>query len=405
MNMRILTFTSLFPNSQAPNHGIFLLQRTLHLARREGNQVQVMAPLPYAPKLLRNTVRGRVSRIPRIETIAGLKVHHPRYPLLPGISMPLHGALMAAGCMDAMRALHCEHHFDCIDAHYVFPDGLAAVLIGRSLGIPVTITARGSDIHTFPNFVTIRPQIRWTLRKAQAVVGVSNSLAQAMMDLQPALANVDVIGNGVECARFYPEHRAIARRRMGFAPDDKVVLCVAALRNMKGQDLLIRALARLRKEVANLRAVFVGEGEALGSLRQLARRLDCQDLCQFVGAVPNEELRHFYSAADVSCLPSRKEGWPNVVLESLACGTPVVGTAIGAVPELLGDPELGIVVQPHPESICDGLLRALERSWDRDSIVEHARSYSWEDVADRVEDLLRRSIRQELPELDPALLA
>jgi len=403
--MRILTFTSLFPNAQSPNHGIFILQRTLHLARREGNSVQVVAPVPYAPRFLSNTSRGGVATIPQAETLAGLSVHHPRYPLLPGVSMPLHGALMYAGCIRRVRQLHQERRFDCIDAHYVFPDGLAAVMTGRALNIPVTVTARGSDVHTFPSFATIRPQIRWTLRHADAVAAVSTSLARAMLELEETLASAEVIGNGVDAGRFYPGDRASARRAIGIADADKMIVSVAALRNVKGPDLLVRAAALLKKDVPTLKVVFVGRGEELTNLKRLAAQLGCADVCRFAGAVDNCELRQYFVAADVSCLPSRKEGWPNVVLESLACGIPVVATDTGAVSEILSDPKLGIVVEATPESIYGGLRGALAISWDRDWIVRYARSQTWDDVADRVEDFLRRSTRQQVPEAQPAVMA
>src|SRR5271165_6882811 len=199
--MRILTFTSLFPNLADPNFGIFIFQRTSHLARRDGNSVEVVAPVPYAPKFLKPSIAA----IPSTEVIGNLQVHHPRYPLVPKISMPLHGLLMYAGCIGYVRRLHQQHRFDCIDAHYVYPDGLAAVLIGRSLGIPVVVSARGTDIHTFPGFMTIFPQIRWVLRHATGVAAVSDSLRRIMLDLEPALTDVQTIGNGVDHQRFFPE--------------------------------------------------------------------------------------------------------------------------------------------------------------------------------------------------------
>ena len=401
--MRILTYTSLFPNSLAPNFGIFLLQRTMHLARRKGNQVRAVAPLPFVPKFLSHTPRGGMAAVKSLEDIAGLEVHHPRYPLLPGISMPLHALLMYAGCRGTVRALHRQHQFDCIDAHYVFPDGLAAVLIGKWLGIPVTVTARGSDIHSFPKFRTIRPQIRWALRNADAVSAVCNSLGEIMLELEPSLHAIEVIGNGVDRARFFPEEQIAARKRIGIAPDERLILSVAALKGVKGPDLLVRAASLLKRGVPKLRVMFVGQGPELSDLQQLSAQLGCADVCRFAGVVKNEELRYYYSAADVSCLPSRNEGWPNVVLESLACGTPVVGTRVGAVPEILASAGLGLVVESTPAGICHGLQQALEFPWDRDGISQWAQAHTWERVAERVDNFLRDSLKHEIRELYPAL--
>ena len=261
--MRILTFTSLFPNTLNSNFGIFIFQRTSHLAKREGNSVEVVAPVPYAPKFLRRTGRGSVAAIPATEVIGDLRVHHPRYPLVPKVSMPLHGLLMYAGCIACVKHLHEQDRFDCIDAHYVFPDGLAAVLIGRSLGVPVVVTARGSDIHTFRDFATIRPQIRWVLRNAAAVVAVSDSLATMMRELEPALHDVHVIGNGVDGRCFFREDRLAARVKLGLDPQDKVVVSVAALKPVKGPDLLVRAASLLKQNFAHCKVLFAEPGRNL----------------------------------------------------------------------------------------------------------------------------------------------
>ncbi|MGC2110647.1 MAG: glycosyltransferase family 4 protein [Candidatus Korobacteraceae bacterium] len=401
--MRILTFTSLFPNSVMPHYAVFLLQRISHLAQRDGNHVVVVAPLPYAPRFLRGTSRGSVALVPKVETIAGLPVYHPRYPLVPGISMPFHGLLMYSGCLSLVRALHRQHHFDCIDSHYIFPDGLAAALIGKSLGVPVTLTARGTDIHTFSDFSTIRPQIRWTLRHANGIAAVSASLARIMSELEPSLEAAAVIGNGVDAERFFPEDRLLARKTIGIEADASLIVSVAALKQVKGCDLLVRAASLLKKSTPRCKVLFVGKGPELPALRRLASQLDCADVCTFVGAIENEQLRHYYNAAAVSCLASRNEGCPNVVLESLACGTPVVGTAVGSVPEILSRPELGILVDPSPESIHQGLRQAIERQWNRDTIAAYGRSRTWDRVAERVEDFLRRSIGKESAILHGAL--
>src|SRR5208337_3263699 len=390
--MRILTFTSLFPNRMNPDLGIFIFQRASHLARRDGNVLEVAAPVPYVPSFLKGTARGSVVSMPPIEEIGTLQVHHPRYLLVPKVSMPLHGLLMYAGCLGYVKRLHQRCRFDCIDAHYAFPDSLAAVLIGRSLGIPVVVSARGSDIHTFKDFTTVRPQIRWTLRHAACVIAVSDSLAKIMLDLEPGLKDVQTIGNGVDSRRFFPEDQQAAREKLGLDAQDRVIVSVAALKRVKGPDLLVRAAALLKKSSARCKVLFVGAGPELGSLQQLAEQLDCADICQFVGPVPNEQLRTYFSAADVSCLASRKEGWPNVILESLACGTPVVATAVGEVPRLLANHhELGIVVDPTPEAIHAGLSQALQQTWSRETLSAYAQRQTWENVAARVEMVLNRA--------------
>ncbi len=202
---------------------------------------------------------------------------------------------------------------------------------------------------------------------------------------------MQTIGNGVDHQRFFPEDRLLVREKLGLDPLDRIILSVAALKHVKGPDLLVRAVSLLKKKVARCKLLMVGAGPELERLECLAERLGCTDTCRFVGSVPNERLRTYFSAADVSCLASRKEGWPNVVLESLACGTPVVATAVGAVPELLADHEHGIIVEPRPEAIEQGLSQALFQNWNRETISSYAKRYTWENAAAQTEELLKRA--------------
>jgi glycosyltransferase involved in cell wall biosynthesis len=335
-----------------------------------------------------------MANVPASEQINGFQVHHPRYFLFPKVSMPLHGVLMYAGCCRLVRNLHRQKPFDCIDAHYVFPDGLAAVLIGRTLGLPVTLTARGTDIHTFPKFRTIRPQIRWALRHADGVAAVAASLSRIMEQLEPAVGRVEVIGNGVDTQRFFPENRKEARRKLRLSEQEKVIVSVAALKPIKGHDLLLDALARLNQKIRGWRMLFVGKGPELSRLKTLASRVGLAGKVDFVGPVDNDQLRYYYSAADASCLASRNEGWPNVILESLACGTPVVATRVGAMPDLLQEPNLGVLVDATPDSLCDGLHLALTRTWEPDRLVACARQHTWDQVALRTAEFLQRAISQ-----------
>ena len=212
-----------------------------------------------------------------------------------------------------------------------------------------------------------------------------------MLDLEPSLKDVQTIGNGVDGRRFVPEDRQLAREKLRLDRHDKIIVSVAALKPVKGPDVLVRAAALLKKSFARCKVLFVGAGAELRSLEQLAWQLNCADICQFVGPVPNEQLRTYFSAADVSCLASRKEGWPNVILESLACGTPVVATGVGAVPQILANPELGIIVEPTPEAVHAGLSRALKQEWSPETLSSYAQRHTWENVAAQVEVFLRRA--------------
>jgi teichuronic acid biosynthesis glycosyltransferase TuaC len=387
--MHILTFTSLFPNSSDETLGVFIYQRMAHVNRRQGNKVTVVAPVPYFPSWIKSSTWGATARIPRVEQIGELTVYHPRYLLLPKISMPLHGLLMFLGSYLLVRRLHRQISFECIDGHYIYPDCFAAVLIGKLLGLPVAASARGTDMNLFPSFRLLRPMIRWTLKNTAGNIGVCKALTDEMVKLGVPPERVAVIGNGVDLGRFNPVDQKQARQELGLPVEDLIVVAVGALIPRKGFQFLIPAMARLAPRFPKLVVYIVGKGDT-AELQALARTCNVSDRMIFAGGRPNEELRLWYSAANLSCLVSSREGWPNVVLESLACGTPVVATGLWGVPEILVSPELGIMVAQEPAAIADGIGAALEHKWNRDAIVRYARTRTWETVAAEVENYLVR---------------
>src|ERR1700693_3285286 len=200
--MRVLTFTSLFPNAAEPLLGVFVQQRMTHFAQREGNNVTAEAAVASFRSWLPFSRWDNKRRLRAQENICGLEVYHPRFPLLPKISMPVQGLSMFAASMSVVRRLHRERAFDCIDAHYVYPDGFAAVLLGKRLGLPVIVSARGTDMNLFPSFRSIRPMIRWTLENAGGTIGVCEALREAMVETGADESHSTTIGNGIDLERF-----------------------------------------------------------------------------------------------------------------------------------------------------------------------------------------------------------
>ena len=390
--MRVLTFSSLFPNAAEPLLGVFVQQRMAHFAKRPGNLVKVLAPIPYFPTWLPGANWGRRRRVPKKEEIAGLEVYHPRYPLIPRISMPLQGLSMYAASLSLASQLHRESGFDCIDAHYVYPDGFAGVLLGKRLGIPVVVSARGTDMNLFPSFPAIRPMIRWTLEKAAGTIGVCEALRQAMVEHGAADSRSAAIGNGIDLERFVPVEKREARRRLGIPLDARVIVSVGALIPRKGYHFLIPAFAAISQDSPQMRLYIVGEGPSRGELEALVQKEKIDGRIFLMGNKANEELKYWYSAADVSCLASSREGWANVLLESMACGTPVVATRVWGAPEVIVSPELGILVDQNKESIAKGLQEALQKEWNSSFLVGYAGSRTWDVVAEEVERFLELHI-------------
>jgi glycosyltransferase involved in cell wall biosynthesis len=213
-----------------------------------------------------------------------------------------------------------------------------------------------------------------------------------MVDLGTPREKTEVIGNGVDVQRFEALDRVEARRKLGIPADADVIVSVGALIPRKGHHFTIPAVAELARLHPRIRFYVIGEGESRAELEAHARTLGIEDHVCLVGVRPNEELSTWYSAADVSCLASSREGWPNVLLESLACGTPVVATRVWGTPEVLVSPELGIMVDQNARDIEKGLEAALEKRWDRNFLVGYARKRTWNVVAGEVVDFLAKTI-------------
>jgi teichuronic acid biosynthesis glycosyltransferase TuaC len=395
--MKILTFTSLFPNGVQRELGVFIYQRTVHLAQLPSNEVEVVAPVPYFPSWMRVRPWDAYGQVPRDEITGGLRSSHPRYPLLPGIFMPLHGWLMFLGCLNHVRKLHRQSGFDCIDAHYVYPDGFAAVLLGDALGIPTFVSARGTDINVFPEFWIIRPMIRWTLRRAAGLIAVSEAMSKRILALEAVEGKIRVIPNGVDLRRFHPTDRNEARKRLGISEEGQILVSVGSLKAVKRHELLIRAVRRVSERYPKLRLYIVGKGPLHSQLEVQVEEMGLAGRVFLVGDRPHDELCLWFNAADVSCLASASEGCPNVLMESMACGTPVVATKVGGIPEIVRLPELGRLVNGDPESLAGGIVTALGQNWDRNLLAEHAQQRDWVLVAKEADEFMRSRLESNEP--------
>ena len=383
--MNVLVFTSLYPNNVWPQHGVFVKERMTTFAQIEGCSVKVVAPVPYFPPI-KIGHRSRFSQIMRREVIEGLEVYHPRYFMVPKVSMALHGLFMFLSILPYIKKFQRNFSFDIIDAHYVYPDGFAAVLLGSFFRKPVVVSARGSDINLFAKFPLIRRFLQYTLNKADRVIAVSQALKNVILALHIPEEQITVISNGVDIEKFYPFLKGEARRKLRLPHNKRILLSVGGLVPLKGFDLLIKALKLLFEErhERDLYLVIVGEGSCRKELEQLIDTLGLGEHVSLVGAIPHQELYCWYSAADLFCLASSREGWSNVVLEALASGTPVVATDVESIPEIICSDRLGILTKRDERELAAGIAAALKKSWQSDAIVQYARDQTWDSVASSV---------------------
>jgi teichuronic acid biosynthesis glycosyltransferase TuaC len=392
--MKVLVFTTLYPNNIWPDQGIFIRERMTHFASLKNCQVKVVAPVPYFPRLRINR-RWMFSQIAKTEVIDGIQVYHPRYFISPKVGMAFYGLMMFLSIIPTIRHIRKNFNFDLIDGHYIYPDGFAAVLFGRVFRKPVVLSARGSDINLFAEFPVIRRLLRLALNKADKIIAVSEALKEAMVRLGICGEKIHVIRNGINPKHFHPLPKQQARQRISIPSDKVLILSVGNLSPNKGMDLLIKALAILVDELPekNFCLVIVGDGILRPKLEKLTASLDLTKHVYFAGHVPHEELLFWYNAADVFCLASAREGTPNVLLESLACGTPVVATRVGGIPEVVTSEFLGLLMNRTERGIADAICRVLERRWQRTVMLRYAREHTWAGVADAIFEVFESVLR------------
>jgi teichuronic acid biosynthesis glycosyltransferase TuaC len=387
--LRILTFTNLYPNTETPQKGVFVENRLRQLVGRGEILARVIAPIPWFPLSSPALgAYGRFARVPRSEMRNGIAIDHPRYPLIPKIGMTIAPLLMYLGVRRHIgRLIRSGYEFDLIDAHYFYPDGVVAAMLGRSLRKPVVITARGTDINVIAGHVAPRQMILWAADSAAAVISVSEALRQSMIRLGVDGTKIATLRNGVDLGVFRPLDRAAIRQRMGL--DGQVLLTVGNVLESKGQAIVVEAMVTLPQ--ANL--LIVGSGPDEGRVRDIAKKLGLQDRVRFVGPVSHASLPDYYNAADVMVLATAREGWPNVVLEALACGTPVVATNVGGVPEIITDNVAGrLLSERSPKSVAEMVSELLARRPDRAAVRAHAEKYSWDEVASQQLALFARAV-------------
>jgi glycosyltransferase involved in cell wall biosynthesis len=369
--MKILTFSTLFPNAEKPGHGIFVETRLRHLVASGEVESRVVAPVPWFPlKHERFGGYARLARVPREETRHAIRVAHPRYPVVPKIGMNVAPALLAQSVKPAIgRIIDEGYDFDLIDAHYFYPDGVAAAMLGKYFNKPVVVTARGSDITLFPQFRLPRTMIRWAAYRANAVITVCNALRDEVVALGVDASRVTSLRNGVDLELFRPIERK---------PNEHfTLLTVGHLVPVKGQELIIGALPLLQ----DVRLVIAGDGPDRKKLEAQARALNVLDRVRFLGAVPQAQLREHYGSADALVLASSREGWANVLLESMACGTPVVASRVYGTPEVVAAPAAGVLMAERSASGVAHAVRSLRANYpDRAATRRYAEGFSWDDT-------------------------
>ena len=385
--LRILTFTTLYPNAARPEQGVFVENRLRQLLTSDEISARVLAPVPYFP--FRGERFGRYAafaKAPRSETRFGIEIDHPRFLTIPKLGMAASPFLLYAGSRPAVaRMLRAGQVFDLIDAHYFYPDGVAAVMLGRAFNLPVAVTARGSDINVIPDYAVPRRLIRWAAGHADGLIAVSCTLAAKLSELGIERSRITVLRNGVDPALFRPTAPFGGQDR---TPPSPLAVSVGNLVPLKGHDLAISTLS----EIPELSLWIVGAGPERNRLETLARSLGVQKRVSFLGVIPHERMPEIYSAANILILASEREGWPNVLLEAMACGARVVATNVSDVPNIITGPVAGAwLMERSRPALVRALREVLVTPIAREQTRAHALNYTW-DATSKGQIALFRSI-------------
>ncbi|MEM9876044.1 MAG: glycosyltransferase [Myxococcota bacterium] len=387
--MRSLVVTKIFPNAEEPMLGPYNRLKFGALNRR--GPVTLLAMVPWLPGIRRfgPAASRRRARIPRRERVDDLWVRHPRVLYAPKVGRPLSGALYAASLLPWVMPLRGQ--VDVVIGSFAYPDGFAAVVVGRLLGVPTGIECLGSDVNVLGADPLLIPALRWSFARAAAVVAPSQPLIDKVVALGADPARVRVMGTGIDKDLFCVRDAVSTRAALGFTAcdDRRWFVFVGRLERAKGALDLLEALARLRPDQRDrLQLVMVGDGADRAACEAAAAGLPVH----FTGVVAPPLVADWLAAADVMVLPSWAEGKPNVVLEALTCGRRVLATDVGGIPSVVDRPELGTLVPPRdPARLAVALAEELERPRADAASIAAAVAHlpSWDDVGAELYEVLR----------------
>lgn len=377
---RTLVLSTLYPNVAQPRHGIFIENRIRSQVESGQIEVRVVAPVPWFP--FRHRAFGHyatVADVPKRDQRHGINIVYPKYPVVPKFGMTIAPALLAASLIAPIRnIIRSGFDFDVLDCYYFYPDGVAAALIGKYFKKPIVTSALGTDINLIPKYYLPRRMIQWAADQNRGMTAVCRALKDEMVALGVADERVRVVLHGVDLQLFQPpQDRDVLRKSLNL--NRRTLLSVGHLIERKGHHIAIEAL----KYVPEVELLIAGDGPEQASLKSLAHQLQVESRVRFLGHVDQTDLRRYYGGADALVLASSREGIANVLLESMACGTPVIATRVWGAPEVITQPEAGVLVDERtPECLAESIRKLFANYPDRKDTRRFVEQYSWKRTTD-----------------------
>lgn len=388
---KIIVFSSLFPNEMQPTAGVFVRERMFNVALHL--ELCVVSPKPWFPfqGLVRFFKPHFRPPVAAYEVQSGIDVFQPKYFSCPGVFKRFDGFFMAVCALRTVQTLKNKHRVNLIDAHFTYPDGYAATLVGKWLDIPVTITLRGTE-HRHSKDMAIKQRLQIAWHRAVHIFSVAEDLCCVARRLGVSNEKLQVVGNGVDLNKFTVLNKNEARLKLGLNPHDVVLVSVGGLVERKGFHRMIEIMPELTHQFQDLRLLIVGGATAEGNnreqLEQQVKNLEMTEHVKFLGPKPHDQLAEILSASDVFVLATRNEGWANVFLEAMACGLPVVTTDVGGNKEVVVSEDLGLLVPfGDQEALLQAVTDAVQKRWNTKKIMQYAQANSWDQ---RVQILIRK---------------
>ncbi len=392
--MKILTVTTLFPYANNPKHGVFIETRLRHLKLHFPDvEIKVIAPVPWFP--FRQKMFGSYAsyaNAPLYEKRFGMDVYHPRYVVVPKVGMTLTPhTLSTAIYKKASQLIQQGFDFDLIDGHYFYPDGVAISQAAEKLGKPFTVTARGTDINLIPKYNKPKKDIQAVLGKSDHNMAVCEALRSEMIELGAEPNSITTLRNGVDL-QLFPyidelKQRAL-RKQLNLPMDKPIIISVGHLIERKGHHLVIESL----KHLPGVLLLIAGNGPEEKRLKQQVIKEQLQSRVTFLGSLSQGELAGYYGASNALVLASSREGWANVLLESMACGTPVVATNIWGTPEVVQNQNAGILVDRYSAAIAKGIENVLMNPPNRNDTRQYAEQFDWFTTSQGQYDIFQSAI-------------
>jgi teichuronic acid biosynthesis glycosyltransferase TuaC len=395
---RVLVISFLYPSDAQPLGGVFIRERMKRVS--EHLPITVVSPQPWSPIdwIVRRFVNKKYRPSPtnRNTNEDGFEVYRPIFLSLPSIGRWFDGYSMALSVILWLRVNSMTKLFNLVDAHFVFPEGAAAKLVSSYLGVPYGITLRGArDTDTVGT--NREPQLRAALKNASYTIGVSDSLRQFAIKMEAQIDLARAIPNGINQAHFFPEDQATARSKLALDPNAKIIISVGSLIPLKGHDRVVALVPNLLKTYPNLLLLIVGGATGFGDteaqIQELVKSLNLEKHVRLIGKVNPQDLRWYLSAADLFALATSNEGWPNAVMEAIACGLPIVTTNVGGNAEMVHDPLVGYTVKYwEPQQFQNAIIEKLSNDSGREYRLNWIAQRTWTSVGRHVATVLSAAI-------------